>query len=185
MWHEEGGAAAALSPAKRGQSQDGQLAAGLRDAPGRTASLASSLSPVICVWLWLLSSSWAPSGEIWFGCLAERLTCWWAWLGTGGVEQEVWTGAWNIAGETSIFGAVWLPWHCPHTVPSLTLLIHADSCASPSAHTNTMALAQGGEKVPIRGMQLFIFLNYPFGRLGSKQQVKLWLLPAPAPFSTG
>lgn len=38
--------------------------------------------------------------------------------------------------------------------------------------------------MPMRGMQLFIFLNNPFDRLGSKQQEKLWLLPAPAHSST-
>lgn len=38
--------------------------------------------------------------------------------------------------------------------------------------------------MPMRGMQLFIFLNNPFDRLGSKQREKLWLLPAPAHSST-
>lgn len=32
--------------------------------------------------------------------------------------------------------AVWLPWHCPETVTSLTLLIPTDSSASPSAHAS-------------------------------------------------
>lgn len=76
--------------------------------------------------------------------------------------------------------AVWHPWHCPETVTSLTLLIPTDSSASPRAPANATPPAQGGEKVPVRGMQLFIFLNNPFGRLGSKQQEKLWCLPAPA-----
>lgn len=44
-----------------------------KDAPGKSASLVF-ISCDLCLTLWLLSSSWAPSGGIWFGCPAERLT---------------------------------------------------------------------------------------------------------------
>lgn len=92
----------------------------------------------------------------------------------------------GLGSPTSIPRSSWLggkmqcsfPPRGPEAVGGLTLLIPTDTSGSPSAPANTMPRAEGGDKVHMGGTQLFIFLNNPFGRLGSKQQKKLWLLLA-------
>lgn len=71
------------------------------------------------------------------------------------------------------------PLRGPEAVGSLAPLIPTDSSGSRSTPVNTTPWAEGGHKVHMGRMQLFIFLNNPFGMPGSKQQKKLWLLLAP------
>lgn len=95
-------------------------------------------------------------------------------------------GGRGLGSPTSIPRSLWLGGRTqcsftlcgPKAVGSLTPLTPMDTSGSPSAPANATPRAEGGVKVHMGGTQLFIFLNNPLGRLGSKQQKKLWLLLA-------
>lgn len=58
-------------------------------------------------------------------------------------------------------------WGCPppgpEAVGGLARLILADSSGSPSTTASTMPRAEGGDKEHMGRVQLFVFLNNPFG----------------------